>query len=152
MLSSTVRSTALICYCAFSLGGATAQPRVPDSSLYVPKPSQDLSWAHGDWVARGEHPVQGEIAEWRVHIGANGKFTAELRRTHNSELGLERGIWTAIDREVWSFTTYERDRKTIPSASLVLELYTILSISHAALELRHIQSGKVLRLERGSSV
>jgi hypothetical protein len=126
-----------------------AQPRVPESSLYTPKPSQDLSWAHGNWVAKGEHPVQGAIVEWRVAISPNGQFVAELVRTEGVESGVERGQWIAIDREIWSFITSERDRRQLPLPTH--DLYTILVISPSALELRHIENGKVMRLERGST-
>jgi hypothetical protein len=126
-----------------------AQPRVPESSLYTPKPSQDLSWAHGNWVAKGEHPVQGAIAEWRVVISPNGQFVAELFRTEGVEAGVERGRWIAIDREMWSFITFERDRKPLPLPTH--DLYNILVISPSTLELRHLDNGRVLRLERGST-
>ena len=126
-----------------------AQPRIPESSLYAPKPSQDLSWAHGSWVAKGEHPVQGALAEWRVKISPNGQFIAELFRTEGGEVGVERGQWIAIDREIWSFITSERDRKQLPLPAQ--DLYNILVISPSTLELRHMETGRVLRLERGST-
>ena len=132
-----------------AFGEIRAQPQVPESSLFTPKPSQDLSWACGGWVAKGEHPVQGAIVEWRVEISPNGQFVAELFRTEGGEVGIERGRWIAIDREIWSFITFERSRKqlTLPAH----DLYNILVISPGTLELRHMESGKVLRLERGST-
>ena len=126
-----------------------AQPQIPESSLYTPKPSQDLSWSYGSWVAKGEHPVQGAIVEWRVEISPNGQFVAELVRTKGGEVGIERGRWIAIDREIWSFITFERSRKQLPLPAH--DLYNILVISQGTLELRHMESGKVLRLERGST-
>ena len=128
---------------------AIAQPRVPDNSLYAPKPSQDLSWAYGDWVAKGEHPVLGDIAEWRVKVSPGGVFIAELYKSEGSEVSIEQGKWIAIDREIWSFVTFERNRHPLPLP--VQDLYNILVISQSALELRHMKSGKVLRLERASA-
>ena len=128
---------------------AMAQPRVPETSLYAPKPSQDFSWAYGDWVARGEHPVHGMIAEWRVKVSPGGIFISELYKTEGSEVSIERGKWIAIDRETWSFVTTERNRRPLPLPAQ--DLYNILVISQSTLELRHMNSGKVLRLERASA-
>ena len=126
-----------------------AQPNVPESSLYAPKPSQDLSWAYGDWVAKGAHPVHGVVAEWRVKIGPNGLFVSELHKADGTEPSFERGGWKSTDREVWAFITSSRNGRQLPLP--VMDLYSILVISPNALELRHMKSGKVLRLERGST-
>jgi hypothetical protein len=123
-----------------------AQAQVPESSLYSPKPSQDLSWAYGDWVAKVEHPVHGAITEWRVKINSNGRFSAELSRP-KMETIFERGLWITTDREVWTFVTFERDRKSLPLPTQ--DFYTILAIGTDALELRHMKNGRVLRMERG---
>ena len=131
-----------------SYGQEQERSKTPDTGQYTPKPSQDFTWAQGDWTAKGEHPVQGRIVQWRVKISSDGQFSAELTRTTGIVSSYERGIWHAQDREIWSFITYERDRKRLELPSM--DLYTILVISTNALELRHIENGKVLRLERGS--
>lgn len=130
---------------------APAQPVVPDSSLYTPKPSADLRWALGDWVAKGEHPVYGDIVEWHVTINANGAFFAELRRSEQGEAVFERGAWAAVDRDIMSFATVERDRVPTGLALPDIHLYLALAITADALELRHVTTGKLLRLERGST-
>ena len=127
-----------------------AQPNVPESSLYQPKPSQDISWAVGNWVAATEHPVQGRVHEWSVSIHANGQYFVELRRDRGAEPQHERGVWVTVEREIWSFTAIERNRNALDQGSLAPELYTILAIYPSALELRHMGSGKVLRLARAS--
>jgi hypothetical protein len=151
---STLASRALFKLLVGTVAGlplqTSAQPTIPNSSLYSPKPSQDLSWAHGSWAAKEEHPVQGQIVAWRVTISPNGRYAAELVRTAGAQPSLEIGVWVVVDREIWSFTATERDRKPIAPEALAPELYTVLVISPQALELRHMGNGKVLRLVRGS--
>ena len=137
----------VLAMCATS--ASLAQVDVPPSSLYVPKPSRDLSWAHGLWVARGEHPTYGAIVEWKVTISPNGTFTAEVVKENDQESGIERGVWSAVDRDFWTFTVLERDRRRL--ALPEVEMYSILAIAHGSLEFRHISSGKVLRLELPST-
>lgn len=130
-------------------GEAISQPAAPDPNLYTPKPSQDLSWAYGDWAANGEHPVKGAIAQWRVKISPGGVFVAELYSVEGDQITLERGKWISTDREVWSFMTFEQNRRLLQFPTQ--DLYNILVISPSALEFRHMKTGKVLRLERVST-